>query len=426
MDLWYDIDIDIFLGYEGDEMDSAKHFLDRCTALAVMGGTFDPIHNGHLAIAEGVLQQFDVQKVLLVPAGAPPHKPDKPITPGEHRYQMVIQSICHIPGLEVTTMELEREGKSFTIDTMEKIKSICPKGSKIYFVIGQDALANILHWKEAEALLKLCEFIAVQRPGHDTAAFQAQIQHLTKNYGAVIHILKTPPLDISSTKLRQDLGQGMASPTFMPQAAIDYAQTHGLYCEIPYDLSQKHFEWVKAQLKKRLSPYRYQHTLGVAQEAEKLAQHYGADPNKARWIGLLHDCAKEYSATKKQALCEKWNIPLDPIIAGHIDLSHGLLGAKCAAENYFVQDPEILQGIRYHISGHGQMTLLDKIAVLADAIEPYREDYPPLKKMRELAYVDINKALAYGLRVLYDIDVAKGKIMHPWALDALNQLERGI
>ncbi|MCL2285049.1 MAG: nicotinate-nucleotide adenylyltransferase, partial [Firmicutes bacterium] len=178
-------------------------YLDRCTGLAVMGGTFDPIHNGHLAIAEAVLHQFKPQKVLFIPAGKPPHKPDKPVSNPGLRYRMITLAICTLPGIDASLMELERIGPSYTVDTIRDLRESCPSECKIYFIVGQDALENILTWKDAETLLTLCEFIAVPRPGYDKKTLKSLIGKLEKKYGAIIHILKCPMLDISSTYIRE-------------------------------------------------------------------------------------------------------------------------------------------------------------------------------------------------------------------------------
>ena len=400
-------------------------YLERCTCIAVMGGTFDPIHNGHLAIAEAVLQQFKPQQVLFVPAGSPPHKPGKPITDSEHRYQMILQTISKTPGLDVSRLEINRTGASYTIDTIRELKDICPKDSIIYFIIGQDALQEILNWKDADKLLTLCEFIAVPRPGYDIEVLRTKTRMLKSKYGAKIHFLESQLLDVSSTYVRMCLENSWPVSALIPKEAEDYICTHRLYQSIEYDLSAEHFKWAQTRLKYLLSPKRFKHSQGVVIEAERLAAHYGADIEKARWAALLHDCAKEYSADKKRTLCTQWGIKIDKVVAGHIDLAHGLLGAESAKRDYYVTDKEILQAIRFHILGHKDMTLLDKIIVLADFIEPYREDYYPLKEMRNLAYSDINKALALGLAAMRDIDTARGKTLHHWSKDAIEVLTQG-
>jgi len=403
-------------------MGKLNDYLERCTSLAVFGGTFDPIHNGHLAIAEAVLHQFKPQKVLLIPAGSPPHKPGIPITSGAHRYEMMLRSISPIPGLETTMLEIDRKGSSYTIDTIRMLKEACPKDCVIYFTIGQDALLEILTWKDAKTLLKLCQFIAVPRPGYEPEKLQKQAKKLESEYRAKIHILEAPLLEVSSTYIRKCFNTDKPVSALMPKEAEIYARVHGLYNSVTPNLSSEHFEWATSRLKTLLSPKRFHHTMGVVIEAEKLAKHYGVNVTKARFAALLHDCAKEYGADKKRTLCAQWGIEIDEVVAAHIDLAHGLLGAESAKRDYFVTDEEILQAIRFHILGHRDINLLDKIIVLADFIEPYRDYYYPLNEMRELAYVDINKALIVGLTAMRKVDLARGKTLHYWSEDAIETM----
>jgi len=233
-----------------------------------------------------------------------------------------------------------------------------------------------------------------------------------------------PLLEISGTNIRERFAKGESVSGFMPRAAEDYARQNGLYNSVTPDLGEAHFKWAKAKLKSRLSARRFKHTLGVVEESEKLAKHYKADITKARWAALLHDCAKEYSGAKKHALCHHWNIPLDPILESQIDITHSLLGAESAKHDYYVNDPEILQAIRYHTTGNKDMTVLDKIITLADFIDPYREDYEPLKEMRKYAYESMDKSLAIGTKFTIDTIISKGGVIHKWSRDALNDFEK--
>ena len=403
-------------------MGKSSDYLERATSIAVYGGTFDPIHNGHLAIAEAVLHQFMPQRVLFVPAGDPPHKPDRPITSSEHRYQMVLRSISRTPGFDISRFEIDRHGPSYTISTIKALREICPEDCIIYLVIGQDALQDIDSWKDIDELASLCQFITVPRPGYNPELLKQLANKMKKKYNTSAHILRGQKIDISSTFVRKRFNIGDPVSMLVPREVEEYARKYGLYSTIKPNLSDSHFEWVKSSLETRLTPKRFKHTLGVIIEAEKLANHYGADVHKARWAALLHDCTKEYGAEKKRMLCKQWNIKIDEIIEAHIDLAHGLLGAESALRHFYVTDNEILQAIRFHISGHKDLTLLDKIIVLADFIEPYRDDYYPLEKMRELAYVNIDKALVYGLVAMRDMDAARGKTIHYWSQDAIEAL----
>jgi len=398
-----------------------KHdHLEKLNKIAIMGGTFDPIHNGHLAVAEAVFAEFEPQRVLFIPGGQPPHKPDKPVTDSEHRYKMTLAAICETPGFDVSRMEIDREGPSYTVDTIVALHEICSQDAEIYFIIGADALMEILTWQGSEKLLKLCKFIAVLRPGYKID--DAYVENLREKYGADIHIFEGPALEISGTALRERITAGKPVGGLMPKVAEEYAMHHGLYQTPGMELTPARYEAVKAQLQMRLSARRFKHTLGTVIEAEKLAKHYGADVEKARWAALLHDCAKEYSSAKKHALCKAWNIPVDEIMRAHIDITHSILGAETAKRHFYVTDAEILQAISRHTMGYKNMSLLDKIIMLADYIEPYRDGWPALNKQREQAYTDINAALITGINATNEDLKKRNRPIHPWCLDMLNTL----
>jgi len=387
-----------------------------------MGGTFDPIHFGHIAIAEAVLHKFAPQRVLFIPAGKQPLKLDKPVTDGEHRFKMTLSAVCQNPAFDVSRMEIDREGPSYTVDTIEDLRRICPKKAQIFFIIGADAITEILSWEGAERLLKLCELIAVKRPGYELS--MDFIENLRKKYSAIIHVFEGPLLEISGTEVREKIIANEPVGGLMPRIAEDYARRHGLFQTFGTSLTPEKFDAAKSRLEMRLSAKRFRHTLGTIIESEKLAAHYGADINKARWAALLHDCAKEFSAAKKRILCEIWNIPLDEILYADIDIAHSYLGAESAKRDYQVEDPEILQAIHHHTTGSSNMAILDKIIMLADFIEPYREPYPPLEEMRRQAYIDIDKALVIGMKYTISDLIKRKKPIHQHSKDALNSLKR--
>jgi nicotinate-nucleotide adenylyltransferase len=397
-------------------MGAFYEYLDRCHSLAVLGGTFDPIHRGHLAVAEAVLARYTPQRVLFMPCGQPPHKEGAAISPAEHRYQMAVLATCDHPSYDVSRLELDRPGASYTVDTVRELSSICPADARIYYIVGADALDQLTTWHEAEALIALCRFIAVPRPGYQKKQTAGTIRRLTARFGARIDLLDMPKINISGTEIRRRFAEGKSVRAFVPRPVEDYAHEHSLY------RGPLSFDAVKESLRKRLSPRRFTHTLGVIKEAERLARFYNAPLEKARWAALLHDCAKEYSTDKKRALCKRWGIPLDGTHTAQIDLTHGPMGAESARRDYYVHDPEILQAIRYHSTGHGAMTLLDKVIMLADFTEPYRESYPPLAQMRKLAYRDMHEALRIGIKyTIKEEEQAKNPVHHA-SFDALEAL----
>ena len=138
----------------------------NCKSIAIMGGTFDPIHYGDFVTAEAVRHRFQVDKVVFIPTGKPAHKTDKAVTHNEHRYLMAVLATMRNENFEVSRIEIDRPGVTYTIDTIEQLKKLCRPDVRLYFITGADAIHQIMSWKESERLLSLCDFVAVTRPGY--------------------------------------------------------------------------------------------------------------------------------------------------------------------------------------------------------------------------------------------------------------------
>lgn len=178
---------------------------------------------------------------------------------------------------------------------------------------------------------------------------------------------------------------------------------------------------MKEKLKRTLSEKRYKHSLGVCDEAVKLAQKYGADKDKAYLAGLLHDCAKGYDINKQIELCGEYRIALDKITLVCTPVIHAPLGAAVANDEYGIDDEEILEAIRCHTVAKENMSILDKIIYVADMIEPMR-DFPGVDEIRKAAYEDIDKAFIMGLKQSIVFNAEKNKIIHPDTISAWNYM----
>ena len=180
-------------------------------------------------------------------------------------------------------------------------------------------------------------------------------------------------------------------------------------------------EKIKEKLQSSLSIERYIHTLGVAEEAKKLAAVYGDCElvKKAEYAGLLHDCAKDYPVDMKRRFCKEYHIPVDDIMKKQIDLTHPFLGAEVAKREYGVEDEEILEAIRWHTTGKPDMTVLDKIIFIADYIEPNRKKFDGLETARKLAYEDLDKAMKYILESTIEYVKERNRNLHPYSIKAL-------
>jgi nicotinate-nucleotide adenylyltransferase len=383
-----------------------------------MGGTFDPIHNGHLAVAEGARRQFGLDSVLFVPTGKAPHKNNSAISPGALRYEMAALSVSGNLYFDVSKIEIERAGASYTVDTLTELKRLYGKKTKIFFIAGADAMTEMFTWKSPERIFDLCSIIAAGRPEVDGEALNRQLTLARERYGAKIYTLKTPPLAISSSDIRNRVQVERPVKYLLPETVELYIKKHGLYRGDRYDMEEAE-RWVSS----RLSDKRWRHTMGVAEDSVRLAEIYGVNRRKAYITAVFHDCAKELPAAEKLRRCDERGIRLDSVMRSQPDLAHGLLSAEIAKTEFNIEDPEILNAIRFHTTGCEQMSLLDKILLTADCTEPNRINIAGIDAIREAALIDLDKATALCLRMKIAYTELKKQAVHPFSVKALRETE---
>lgn len=402
-------------------MDTVYEQLKHCKSFAIMGGTFDPIHYGHLATAAAVKYKFGLDKILFIPAGRPAHKDNSKVTDNEDRYKMTCLAIESNPDFLVTRMEIDRPGKSYSVDTVKELKKICGNDVRFYFITGADAILDIFTWKNPEELLSLCEFIAVTRPGYTKKKMVDGIVNIIEQYGSKIYYMEVPALDISSSDIRRKLRTGIPVKYLIPENVEQYIYENHLYEEEPVkeESSVLSYNVIQQRLQSVLSIERYIHTLGVVKAAKRLAVKYGCDVEKASLAALLHDCVKDYPEDMKRRFCKEYHVPIDEYMDKKIDLVHPFLGAEVARREFGVDDEEVLNAIKYHTTGRLDMTLLEKIVFVADFIEPNRKKIDNLEEIRKVAFEDINKAVKMILENTIEFVRKSGKVLHPLSLEAL-------
>jgi len=202
---------------------------ERSSGIGLMGGTFDPIHLAHLVTAEATVEQFGLERVIFVPTRQPPHKQGHPITPAEHRYNMVVLATRSNSRFEVSRIELEREGPSYTVDTLEEMRAHLGAGVELYFITGADAILDIGTWRDPERLFKLCRFVAARRPGFSAQAIREGLTRLERRYGCRILEVDAPSLEISSTDIRLRVRESRSIKYLVPGGVEDYIYRNGLY-----------------------------------------------------------------------------------------------------------------------------------------------------------------------------------------------------
>ena len=196
--------------------------------IGIMGGTFDPIHMGHLVMAEAVRMDYELTKVLFIPAGNPPHKQGQPITSVIHRYIMTMMATYSNPYFYVSPIERDRPGPSFTIDTIKALRKEYGTHTEFFFLTGTDTVLELHTWNDIDELLDLCHFVAASRPGK-VRSIEEEITRLGPKAVSRIHRLTTPELEISSTDIRERVRSGKSIRYFVPENVEHYIHKEGLY-----------------------------------------------------------------------------------------------------------------------------------------------------------------------------------------------------
>jgi nicotinate-nucleotide adenylyltransferase len=196
--------------------------------VGVLGGTFDPVHLGHIRMAEEARDALGLDRVLLVPAGQPMTKPDLTITSSEHRLNMLQLAVKDKPRLLVSPIEIERPGPTYTVDTITALKQDCGPGTIVLFILGWDSLEQLPAWKQPECLVEMCYFVAIPRPGFkkpNMLSLEQKIPGITKK----VIFLEKPIIDISSTAIREKIAGGEKINKLVAGPVAEYIKKHNLY-----------------------------------------------------------------------------------------------------------------------------------------------------------------------------------------------------
>jgi len=197
--------------------------------IGIFGGTFNPVHCGHLIIAETVREKMCLDKVLFIPSGQPPHKPDSMVIDAEYRFELVQRAVSTNRFFEASRVEIDREGFTYTVNTLTTLREIYGRETGLFFIIGADIIPELTTWKDFRSVFGLCEFAAVLRPGYDSKKIEDDIGQLRQKYGLNIHMVDAPLIDISSSDIRKRCGAGRTIKYLVPESVEEYIITKGLY-----------------------------------------------------------------------------------------------------------------------------------------------------------------------------------------------------
>ncbi len=327
-----------------------------------MGGTFDPIHKGHIKCADEVKKVLGLDKILFIPTGEPPHKISRRVTPSCHRLAMTKVAVSDFSFFDVSDIEINRNKYTYTYDTILELKAKFPQ-DEFFMIIGADTLADIVNWYRAEDVFKMCSFIAMKRPGADYGLFDSYLDRAT-SAGANILPVDISETDISSTTVREKAMLGEDISDLVPIGVSKYILDNQLYKNTAMS-----YDEIVEDMRKLMGNERYVHCLNVSEECVRLGKIFGVEENKCRIAGLLHDVAKEISDKQYQWLGV--NLSNDNY-EGEKVMRHAVAGKILASGRYGIKDDDILEAIECHITGKPEMGLLAKILFIADYTEKGR------------------------------------------------------
>ncbi len=377
--------------------------------IAIYGGSFNPPHLGHVEAARTVASALAPDRLLIVPASVPPHKELADGSPtAQQRLELCRLAFADIPGAEISEMELRREGKSYSYDTVRLLREENPD-AQLILVVGTDMLLSFEKWYQFRYLLENCTLAVLARGEDDLDELRAAAAYLRTTYDADVTVLPHEPIAISSETIRERL-ETRGGEDYLSDAVYAEIIRHRYYGARPS------LPWLREKVLEHLDEHRVAHVAGCESEAVKLAMHWGEDPELAAEAGILHDITKSLSYDEQLQLCEKYGIINNNSELEAPKLLHAKTGAAMARELFGVSDT-VYEAIRWHTTGKPDMSLFEKILYLADYIEPTR-DFEGIDELRELAFSDLDGAMVLGLGMTIDEIRRSGREPYVDTLDA--------
>ena len=388
--------------------------------IGIYGGTFNPPHTGHIQAARQALALLKLDRLLLIPDRIAPHKqiPAHSPTP-EQRLEMLRIALSGDEKIEVSDIELQREGKSYTWQTIAQLKEIYPE-AEFVLLMGTDMFLTLLDWKEPGFIMANATVgVFFRGDKNEQPRILAQKEKL-EAMGAKIELVENEVTAISSTQLRRLLAFQCADP-FLPEGVGDYIRQNGFY-DTAADWKHLSMEELEQVVVRLLDPGRVAHVLGCRDTAAALAQRWGVDVTDAARAGLLHDITKALDGPLQLTLCGAYGTILSDFGQRHPKPLHALTGSL-VAERIFGENPEVISAIRHHTTGKADMTTLEKIIYVADYMEPCR-NVPGVDRLRQLAFSDLDEALKLGLEMTLENLVSRKLEISPESREALEYLNQ--
>ena len=379
--------------------------------IGLYGGSFDPVHKGHVRVAHAFLRQMKPEKLIVMPCRIPPHKDKTDGAGGEARLRMLRAAFAKDEKVEISDFELKKDGVSYTVETLRELKKQYPDRN-ILLVVGADMFLTLREWKEAAEIMALCEPCVYDRE-HSSKEIRAYAEGLKRDFGTETRFIKGANVDLSSTVLRSALSEDKPVGGLIPKAVRGIIDETGVYRSEEYRL-----KLYRCESERLVEEKRFNHILRVEKAAVALAEHYGADVYKARAAALLHDVTKRKTHEEQLNMAREFGI----IGAEEFDKSpkvaHAFTASAYAEHRFLISDSDLLNAIRYHTTGRAGLSLLEKIIFLADGIEEGRV-FDGVEEIRRAAFEDIDLAMLISLEKTKEKVDKSGAYLHPYTAEAI-------
>ena len=402
--------------------------------IGIYGGSFDPVHNGHIAMIRSALKSGFIDCVIIIPSVRNSFKLYSNKLPPPYRLYMMKETVegLELKNCYVSDIEYDIEGVSYTAVVLAKLTSdeyirdfLTANGVKrkkaeehheFFWIMGSDTLGTFETWYKPGEILKYVTLLAAVRPGDGTDVEKAKAS-VKKNLGGNVEIFRLKGVECSSSGITES-----GDFSEVPEPAVSFIQRHALYTEntklagISEEARKQFFEY-SVWMHRYLGGKRLLHTLNVGYLSAHLAGLYGADRDKALIAGALHDCAKELPVEQQLEMAKRYSGDLFT----EKKIIHSSAGATMAKEELGIDDREILDAICYHTTGRGGISVLEKIVYLADKIEPAR-NYMDLAPIREAAEKDLDSAVRMTAVAIKDKFISQGRDIHPVTAQMMKEL----
>ncbi|MBQ9148759.1 MAG: nicotinate (nicotinamide) nucleotide adenylyltransferase, partial [Oscillospiraceae bacterium] len=354
--------------------------------IGIYGGTFNPLHTGHLHAARQAIRTLNLDLLLMIPDRIAPHKqiPAGSPTP-EQRLEMLRIAVAGEEKILVSDLELKRKGVSYTYLTVEALRQTYPE-AELYLLMGTDMFLSFETWAQPQRITAEATLAVLYRGDKgEQKQILAQKEKLEAQ-GVRIALVRNDIIAISSTQLRRMLAFHCAGE-FLPAGVEEYIETNKLY-DTAADWKHLPMEELEQIVISLLNPNRVAHVLGCRDTAVELARHWGENETDAARAGILHDITKALDGPLQLTLCKAYGKILSDFSRKYPKTLHALTGSL-VAERIFGENEAVVTAICHHTTGRANMGLLEKIIYVADYMEPCR-NFPGVERLRELAFSDID------------------------------------